>query len=429
MNGFEEGEVAAVPATTGLRKILRNSATLISARIVSKFATTLFMIILARRLGSADFGAFSSVVAFTAFFSLFEEFGMTQPMIRRMAQFRAEGPAILGQVLGLKLVLGAIAYVALVAVSTLLQVSPAIAAILGLSMIFEVLSQTVIRSFEAYERMRDVAIATVAERVLLCVTGVAAVWFTGSLAMVGVAYVLTFAASLTIAWRLFAKNVGPFRAAFPLGSWRPLLREALPFLSASVLSIVWMKVDIYFLTSFRTPAEVGSYNAALRIVEAQIFIPVAILGSVFPVLARLHGGPIRQFHRILVKNFIFLLFTGLLIASVTWVFAPQIVAILFGEGYRDSATILRVFAPVVVFSFLHYLTSGALVAMGRELLTTLTLGIGATVCVILGFIYIPAEGARAAGLIKVVAEGTSFAIQGGVLAWSAMKSARDGHPA
>ena len=119
---------------------------------------------------------------------------------------------------------------------------------------------------------------------------------------------------------------------------------------------------------------------------------------------------------------VFGLFAGLLIASVTWLFAPQIVAILFGEGYRESAVILRVFAPVVVFSFLHYLTSGALVAMGRELLTTLTLGIGAAVCIVLGFIYILAEGARAAGLIKVVAEGTSFAIQGGVLAWSAMNA-------
>ena len=378
---------------------------------------TLFMIILARRLGSADFGVFSSVVAFIAFFSLVEEFGITPPMIRRIARAREEGPRILGDIVGLKLVLGSVAYLLLVATSAVAGVSPLIAAVLGLSMIFEILAQTVTRAFEAYERMRDVAIITIVERSLLCVLGVAAVWLTGSLVAVGAAYLVTFVSSLSLSTWLFRRNIGAFRPVFSRSAWWPVMREALPFLTASILSTIWTRVDIYFLTTFRTPAEVGSYSAALRVVEAQIFIPVAILGSVFPVLARLQGGPPREFNRILGKNFVFLLATGVLIAAGTYLFAGQVIAILFGDGYRDSAATLRVFAPMIVFSFLHYLTSGALVALGREMLTTLTLGLGAVLCVTLGFIFIPEGGSHAAGVIKVVAEGTSFGIQGAVLAW------------
>jgi O-antigen/teichoic acid export membrane protein len=270
--------------------------------------------------------------------------------------------------------------------------------------------------------MKDVAIITIVERSLLCLTGVAAVFLTGSLAMVGVAYLVTFVSSLALSTYLFRRNIGPFRPAFSRAAWAPMMREALPFLTASILSTIWTRVDIYFLTTFRTPAEVGSYNAALRVVEAQIFIPVAILGSVFPVLSRLQGGPPREFNRILGKNFVFLLAAGLTVAAGTYLLSGPIISILFGDGYRDSAAILRIFSPMIVFSFLHYLTSGALVAMGRELLTTLTLGLGAVVCVTLGFIFIPGSGAQAAGLIKVAAEGLSFGIQGAVLVWMIVKS-------
>lgn len=400
---------------TGFRTILRNSATLISARVVSKFAMTIFMIVLARRLGTADFGVFSSIVAFIAFFSLVEEFGLTPPMIRRVARSREEGPRILGEIVGLKVSLGVVAYALLMLTSIALGMSPLISAILGVSMVLEILAQTVTRIFEAYERMKDVAIVTIVERSVLCVAGVAAVWLTGSIAVVGIAYVVTFVTSLGIATWLFRRNIGPFRPAFNTAAWGPMMREAMPFLLAGILSTIWTRVDIYFLTSFRTPPEVGSYNAALRVVEAQIFIPVAILGSVFPVLARLRDGPRRDFNRVLGKNFIFLLITGIAAAAGTFVFAGQIISVLFGDQYADSAAILRIFSPMIMLSFLNYLISGALIAMGREILTTITLGLGAVICVTLGFLLIPVDGAPAAGLIKVIAEASTFSIQGAIL--------------
>jgi O-antigen/teichoic acid export membrane protein len=270
--------------------------------------------------------------------------------------------------------------------------------------------------------MRDVAIITIFERSLLCLTGVAAVYFTGSLAMVGAAYLVTFVSSLALSTYLFRRNVGPFRPAFSRAAWAPMMREAVPFLTFSILSLIWTRVDIYLLTTYRAPAEVGWYNAALRVVEAQIFIPVAILGSVFPVLSRLQGWSPAEFNRILAKNFVFLLGIGLLIAGGTYLFAGPIISILFGDGYRDSAVILRIFAPMIVFSFLNYLSSGALIAMGRELLTTLTLALGAVVSVALGFAFIPRSGAEAAGWIKVVTEVVTFAFQGTLLVWMVVKA-------
>lgn len=410
---------------TSFRRILRNSATLIAARVVSKFAMTLFMIVLARRLGAESFGVYSSIIAFIAFFSLVEEFGLTQPMIRRIARNRGEGTRILGEVLAVKAALGVGAYLLLLGTSIGLGVSPEITAVLGLSMILEILALTVTRAFEAYERMREVAIITIAERSLLCSTGIAAVFLGGSLAWVAAAYLVTFAGSLALATTMFGRAVGPIRVRPPRDGWRPMLREAAPFLVSSVLSIVWTRVDIYLLTSFRSAQEVGWYNAALRVVEAQIFIPVAILGSVFPVLSRLEGGSRAEFNGILGKNFLFLAALGGLIAAGTWLFAPEIIDLLFGVTYIQSAEVLRIFSPMIALAFLNYLFSGALIAMGREVIATITLGLGAAVCVTLGFAAIPAWGAPAAGAIKLGAETVAFLFQGSILLWLVVRGAGD----
>ena len=338
---------------------------------------TLFMIILARRLGTEEFGVYSSILAFIAFFSLVEEFGLNAPMIRRIARHRDRGAIILGEVFGVKAALGIAAYVMLIVTAIGLGVSPGITAILGLSMIFEILALTVTRAFEAYERMKDVAIITILERALLCLTGVAAVYYGGSLVYVSLAYLFTFACSLILAVTMFKRKVAPFRPRYSRETWKPMLREAVPFLISSILSIVWTRVDIYYLASFRTAAEIGWYTAALRVVEAQIFIPVAILGSVFPVLSRLQGESASGFNRILVKNFVFLLGLGAVIAGATYVFSSEIISLLFGDLYHESAGMLRIFSPMIVFSFLNYLFSGALIAMGRELLATYTTGTAA----------------------------------------------------
>ncbi len=382
---------------------------------------TLFMIILARKLGAEEFGVFSSILAFIAFFSLVEEFGLNAPMIRRIARHRDRGPVILGEVFGVKVVLGLAAYLLLLATAIGLGVTPAITAILGLSMIFEILALTVTRAFEAYERMKDVAIITILERSLLCLAGVAAVYLGGSLVYVSLAYLFTFVCSLTLAAAMFNRRVAPFRPRASRETWKPMLREATPFLVSSILSIVWTRVDIYYLTSFRSAAEIGWYTAALRVVEAQIFIPVAILGSLFPVLSRLQGESVAAFNRILGKNFVFLMGLGAAVAWVTYAFSSEIISLLFGELYQESAGMLRIFAPMILFSFLNYLFSGALIAMGRELLATLTLGLGAVVCLVLGFAYIPQGGAAAAGYIKFGAEGLAFFFQGAVLLWLILK--------
>jgi O-antigen/teichoic acid export membrane protein len=143
---------------------------------------------------------------------------------------------------------------------------------------------------------------------------------------------------------------------------------------------------------------------------------------VFPVLARLQGGSQGEFNRMLGKNFLFLFAAGIVIAAGTYLMAGPIISILFGEQYADSAGMLRILAPMILFSFMHYLTSGALVAMGREILTTLTLCLGAAISVTLGFMFIPASGAHAAGLIKVAAEGVTFVIEGALLAGFILKA-------
>lgn len=109
------------------------------------------------------------------------------------------------------------------------------------------------------------------------------------------------------------------------------------------------------------------------------------------------------------------------VAAGTYIFAEDIVAILFGSSYADSARVLKIFSPMIFFSFLNYLLGGALIAMGKEIFPTVILGLGALVCVVSGFYFIPVEGTSAAAYIKLAAETLSFALQGVFLGWMLVK--------
>ncbi len=392
-------------------RVLRNSLTLITTRIVTKLATTLVIIFVARRLGSADFGTLSSLLAFQAFFALIEEFGLTVPLIRAIAQNADSPAALLGRVLSLKALLGAAAAVLFVIASAIFHLPESVAIVFAVSMFLETMATSVTRSFEGFERMEYVAIITIVERSVFCAAGISVLLSGGGLTDLSWVFVASNLTALVMGIWLFVRFAGRPHITISVADARRLLAEAVPFALAALLSVLYNKVDIFVLTTYASAQQTGWYNAAMRIVEAQMFIPMAIVASVFPVMSRHARTELAAFRRLYRRSLRIMVGLGVLTMVPTYLASPFIIRVLFGPGYEQSAALLQTLSVMLFFFFSNFLLGNALIALGRERLSTVTIAVGAGFSIVLNAVVVPRFGAAGASVVRLIVEAISFGLQ------------------
>ncbi len=386
------------------RRIIKNSVTLIGTRSFIKIATTVLTIFIARKLGEEQFGVFSALLAFVALFSILTEFGLTVPLIRTIAARNEKPEEALSRVIVIKSILGIIAFLLLSISAFLLDYPLSLALLFGTSMFFEVQVISVIRSFEGLERMKYVAFLNVTEKVILCISGFSVLYFGGGLLSLAVVYVLTYVSVFIVGISAFIRCFGPLKINFNKHKFTESLRNATPFLVASVFSLLYNRTDIFILTLLKTSSEIGWYNAAFRVIDAYMFIPLGIVGALFPVLTRYHKSMKEQFTKLYVRSLLLLLTLGVLISVGTFTFADKIIEILYADQYSRSVELLKILSIILSFYFINFLLGSCLIAAGKESLSTLAIIFGGIMNVILNVILVPVWSLHGAALARVGTE-------------------------
>ena len=396
-------------------RILRNSASLMAARTLTKLGTAAVYILAARSLGEEEYGLFSSLIAFMALFAIVEEFGLTMPMIRRIALDRGSAGGEVGRLLVLKAMLGCLAVLLFVPTALVAGLPAVPLCLFAVSMFFENISVSFVRSFEGFERMTVSAALVIGERSLFLVLGLGVLMGKWGLAGLAFVHAATNAALFAASWFAFRRVVGPVTCPWSMPVVRARIIEGIPFVIAAGFSVLYNRVDVFLLTTFRTNAELGQYAAAFRIVEAQIFFPMALVAAVFPVLARSAQEGREQFAYYFRRAFTVLMGIGTAGAVVIYALAPWIVRVLYGPRYFPSIELIRVLVGMSPFFFGNFILGNGLIALGKERFSTVTIGIGAVICATIGLVAVPALGARGAGGARVAAEVISFVVQAWLL--------------
>jgi O-antigen/teichoic acid export membrane protein len=259
--------------------------------------------------------------------------------------------------------------------------------------------------------MEYVALITIIERTILCVMGITVLLSGGHLFAVGVTYATTNFIVFGTGFLLFRSRYGRVHFAFHRAQAWSLLREASPFFLASFFSVLYNRTDIYFLSSLRPLAEVGWYNAAFRIIDAQMFIPVSIVASIFPILSRHYESSPDHFLHLHSRSFYFLAILGVLTTVVTYMFSGSIILSLYSATYSHSIEVLRILAFMLCFYFVNFLLGNALIAAGKEIYSTVTLMAGAVLNIGLDVVLIPRFGIDGAAAARVVTEAGAFILQ------------------
>jgi O-antigen/teichoic acid export membrane protein len=392
-----EPEAVAPPTSEALGpRVFRNIATLIGGQGLNLALSGAATILLARYLGAAQLGEYGGLYAYVGLYGWLTTFGLDTILARQVARNRGQAGSIL--LTGVCLSAG----LAVVATAIAVVLAPAFgySALLRPLLIFasvDILLLTPLRMpgivFQVDLRQwYGVGINLVRQFVWL------------------LALILLAAAHASLLWIIVGRSccavlevVLIFLAIrsknFLAGPWRVLSSEAKAYLSfgfpvaMSTLAVgVYHRIDQVMLHKMASDQVLGNYVASVRLTELVSVFPIAVMTSMFPILAQTAGDEAR-FSQYLRLSFRSLMAIAFGVCVFVTLFSGLIVRTAYGVKFAPAAPLLAVLIWSEVPVFFGVVMSNGLVAANLQNFLPLSTGVGAAVNIALNLYAIPRWGA------------------------------------
>lgn len=395
----------------------KNSLWLLAARIGTQGLAVLFTILLARRLGSAGFGAYAFFAAAIVIGNALTTFGTDMLLIREIAA--KDDHSRLPAALLIQLLLSGL-FILGIAWSAPLLPNQSPASVLALQiyslalipLAFYTVFTTALRG---YQRMDAYALLNLGVSVLQ----VMAVWlFTGgsqNLASLALLLLAVQAMAALFAGLLVSVQLPGFWRGWHF-SWQDMREVAVasaPLGLLSLLGMFYQKLSLTLLSILGGAAVTGWFSAAQRAVEASKTAHLAAFTALYPGMAQAEADPAGETGWSATLRLSWkLLLAGAVLASLllSWLAAP-LVQLLYGAEFAPAVPALQILAWTLVPYTTNTFLTLAFVAAKKERAVGWALTVSLLGLALLSLWWIPALGAAGAAWAVLAAEG----IQAGLL--------------
>ena len=388
--------------------LLRNAAWLVADRgfrFLIVFATG---VMVTRHLGPADAGQLGNALALAAILAGLADLGLDVIVRRDIIHAPSAHSAILGTAFGLRLLAAPLAFLVF---GLLLFHDGSATAHSGLLFgIGLTLCSPAVLVFDSWFQSQTQARYAVwgqnAGLTFGAALRAAGVFLGASLSWFGwVAGLELVASCLVLAWLYRRTAPARQRWRFDPAIARQLLGSAWSLAFTNLAILLYTRIDVVLLSHLRDAHETGLYTAATRLTEVGYILPMILVNTLFPLLARLHREDPPHFHRVLQRLLIAVAWGGLATAAVLTAAAPRIVQALYGPAFAATSTVLALGAWNCVFAGLGAVRAQWLLLNNLQHYGLYYVALGATLNLALNTWLIPPHGAIGAAVASLLTQG------------------------
>jgi O-antigen/teichoic acid export membrane protein len=389
-----------------MNRAVSNVAWLLVERVAAMASAFVVSVVAARYLGPAGYGTYALAIAFVAMFLPFGTLGLNHLVTKDLVQEPASDDEIVSTAFWLRLLGGGVAAVAgaVCAWSTFEDVRVrAAVAVLGAAGALKVAGDVVEYLYYARGSTRPFATVRSAAGVLGAAVAIAAVLggggAVGMIVAKGVEYAFAAVVLMLVAYRgtrvrAFLKPSAERAKEFIRRSW--------PLMLSAIGASIYLKIDQVMLGWMRGTSEVGVYAVAAQLSEVWYFAPVAVASVMFPNLLRARALGGSHYAEKTQELYDLLGALGFWVAVVVQFLAAPVIALVFGEEFRDAALILQIHIWGGVFVSMRAALSKWLIAEGLFVFSLFSHGVGAIVNVLLNVVLISRFGGIGAAIATVI---------------------------
>jgi O-antigen/teichoic acid export membrane protein len=203
----------------------------------------------------------------------------------------------------------------------------------------------------------------------------------------------------------FRKNIQPLDVVCNM-SVKEILAISFPMLMTASIYLAISHTGILILGIFRTDAEVGYYDVAVKIATLTTFVLAAVNTMAAPKFSELfHNGKMSDLFNVAQKSAKLIFWATVPILTILIVFGRPIISLLFGPGYREAYGAM---AFLVAGQFVNSVSgsTGYFMEMtGNQNSYRNIVFFAAFICVGLNLVLIPrfgSMGAALAGMVSII---------------------------
>lgn len=327
--------------------LVRSTLSTIALKVAAALLSLLASIVFARMLGAGGYGTFALVSSQVAILTLVVALGIPRLLVRE----GAKSPSALRELLAWAdrrigftgLIAAALLTVAGLVVDGAIGSGLLISAPIPLALSLANVRQAVLQS--RGDMVRGQWPSMLLWPAATLGVFVAGIHVSGAASANGLFWASTASAALVLAASQRMSRDKIDRIDVRHGEVTPYLADALPFMWLGMFYLLHTRADTIMIGWWMGTAAAGTYNIASRAAEAVAYVMLAANTAVSPALAELHhAGRREQMQRAVTGSTrrAFALTLPLAAAVIGW--APQLLALLFGDEFADGAGALRILA-------------------------------------------------------------------------------------
>lgn len=396
--------------------IARKIAYNVAVNSISKFLATVLALVsigfITRYLGKEGFGNYATVLAFLSFFAAVADLGLYHISTREISRPGADEQKIMGNIFSIRIIASLVIFV----ISPLIvmffpyprEVKESII-IVAASFFFSSAYQVLNGVFQKNLAMDRVSIAELIGKVIQTIFIILAVkmdwgfdWIVASLLFY---MILTFL--IVFSW---SRKYIRIKLRFDFPYWKSFLKESMPMGITAIITFAYFKMDTIILSYIKSSADVGIYNAAYKVLENITFFPAMIAGLVLPLMSGAIFTDRKKFEDIANKTFKFFIVLIVPIVIGTLFLSEEIINLIGGAGFAESAQILRILIFSLVFIFFGNYFNTILIVGNMQKKLMFVLSLTAILNIGLNLYFIPQFSYIASAYISVLTEMTVVAL-------------------
>jgi len=389
----------------GFMKYFKNTSWLFGEKILRMVVGLFVGIWVARYLGPEQFGLFSYSQSFVGLFTVIATLGLNGIVVRELIKDETKRDALIGTAFWLKF-FGAFSVLLILAIAVNFTSNDTYTN----TLVFIIASATIFQSFNVidfyfqskvmskyvvYSNFISLFISSLIKIILIL----------NEAPLIAFAWVILFDSFiLTMGFIYFyiKNNLSLKRWKFDKKVAVSLLNDSWPLILSGAVLMIQARIDQVMIKEMIGSIEVGYYSVAMRLIESVAFVTMILKSSLYPSIqnAKNHSVKLYQDRLLNFYRLNFLLF--LVIAIPIFIFAEQIIILLFGMEYQSAGVLLSLMSIRLLFANMGVARGVFILSENLIKFSMVTMICGTVVNILLNYLWILDYGAKGAIVASIV---------------------------
>lgn len=390
------------------QKVVHGSVLRLAANLGSLVFALATATLLLRHLGVDESGRYVTVMSLVGIALAIVDQGLNVSASKDLTMCpREERRELLANVVGQRIVVGAIAWLCLVAFALAAGYPDEMVfgtALAGFGIVLVAIGNSMLVPLTVELRNAGIAMVEML-RAFIVLVGVIVLVIAGARLDAFLAIQILVGLIVLAVVPLLVGRAGIVRPRWERVRQRGLLRTALPIAAALVLGQVYFRLVIVLMSLISNPTQVGYFGGSLRAMEALIALPILVASVALPVMA----AAARENNLARLRYAIEGLSEGAVIAGVLIILvtiraADPVMRVIGGAEFEPAGNVLRIQVVALLFIALYQIWTVALVALGRQRQLIFTNAVGLFAVAVFAAVLVPSLGAKGGAMASVAAD-------------------------